>query len=146
MTGAVAGLATITPAAGYVTVLQSALIGIIASSGCYMAVKFKMRKGWDDALDVWGVHGMGGVIGTICLGLFATTEINPNGANGLFSGGGFTLLFKEVVAILIAVVYAYFFTLLILKAINKFTPVKVDPELEKEGLDISFHGEVARNL
>ncbi len=146
MTGAVAGLATITPAAGYVTVLQSAVIGIIASIGCFMAVKFKMRKGWDDALDVWGVHGMGGVIGTICLGLFATTEINPNGANGLFSGGGFTLLFKETVAIIIAVVYAYFFTLLILKVINKFTPVKVDPELEKEGLDISFHGEVARNL
>lgn len=146
MTGAVAGLATITPAAGYVTVLQSALIGIIAAIGCYTAVKFKMRKGWDDALDVWGVHGMGGVIGTICLGLFATTEINPNGANGLFSGGGFNLLFKELVAILIAVVYAYFFTLLILKAINKFTPVKVDPELEKDGLDIAYHGEVARNL
>lgn len=146
MTGAVAGLATITPAAGYVTVLQSAVIGVIASIGCYMAVKFKMRKGWDDALDVWGVHGMGGVIGTICLGLFATTDINPNGANGLFSGGGFTLLFKETVAILIAVVYAYFFTMLILKAINRFTPVKVDPELEREGLDITFHGEVARNL
>lgn len=146
MTGAVAGLATITPAAGYVTVLQSAVIGIIASIGCFMAVKFKMRKGWDDALDVWGVHGMGGVIGTICLGLFATTDINPNGANGLFSGGGFTLLFKETVAILIAVVYAYFFTMLILKAINRFTPVKVDPELEREGLDITFHGEVARNL
>jgi Amt family ammonium transporter len=146
MTGAVAGLATITPAAGYVTVLQSALIGIIAAIGCFMAVKYKMRRGWDDALDVWGVHGMGGVIGTICLGLFATTEINPNGANGLFSGGGFTLLFKEICAILLAVVYAYFFTLLILKAINKFTPVKVDPECEREGLDISFHGEVARNL
>jgi Amt family ammonium transporter len=146
MTGAVAGLATITPAAGYVTVLQAALIGIIASIGCYLAVKFKMRKGWDDALDVWGVHGMGGVIGTICLGLFATTKINPNGADGLFMGGGFTLLFKEVCAILIAIVYAYFFTLLILKAINKFTPVKVDPELEREGLDMAFHGEIARDL
>lgn len=146
MTGAVAGLATITPAAGYVTVLQSALIGIIAAIGCFLAVKYKMRRGWDDALDVWGVHGMGGVIGTVCLGLFATTGINPNGANGLFSGGGFTLLFKEITAILLAVVYAYFFTLIILKAINKFTPVKVDPACEKEGLDISFHGEVARNL
>jgi len=146
MTGAVAGLATITPAAGYVTVLQSALIGIIAAIGCFMAVKFEMRKGWDDALDVWGVHGMGGVIGTVCLGLFATTTINPNGANGLFSGGGFTLLIKEVTAIIIAIVYAYSFTMLILKAINKFTPVKVDPEMEKEGLDIGFHGEVARDL
>lgn len=146
MTGAVAGLATITPAAGYVTVLNAAVIGIIASLGCYMAVKYKMRKGWDDALDVWGVHGMGGVIGTICLGLFATTKINPNGADGLFYGGGVVLLLKEISAILIAVVYAYYFTLLILKAINIFTPVKVDPELEKEGLDISFHGEVARNI
>jgi len=89
---------------------------------------------------------MGGVIGTVCLGLFATTTINPNGANGLFSGGGFTLLIKEVTAIIIAIVYAYSFTMLILKAINKFTPVKVDPEMEKEGLDIGFHGEVARDL
>jgi Amt family ammonium transporter len=86
MTGAVAGLATITPAAGYVTIQSAVIIGIIAGVGCYLAVKFKERKNWDDALDVWGVHGMGGVIGTICLGLFATKTINQNGVDGLFYG------------------------------------------------------------
>jgi len=146
MTGAVAGLATITPAAGYVTVVSSAIIGIIAAIVCYMAVKFKMKRGWDDALDVWGVHGMGGVVGTILVGFFATKTINPNVPNGLFYGGDISLLVKEVTAILIAVVYAYFFTILILKFINLFTPVKVDPESEKTGLDISVHGEVARQL
>ena len=75
MTGAVAGLATITPAAGYVTIQSAVLIGIVAGIGCYLAVKFKEKQEWDDALDVWGVHGMGGVIGTICLGLFATKTI-----------------------------------------------------------------------
>lgn len=95
MTGAVAGLATITPAAGYVTLQSSVLIGIIAGIGCYLAVKFKEKQEWDDALDVWGVHGMGGVIGTICLGLFATKTINVNGVDGLFYGGGISFLFNS---------------------------------------------------
>lgn len=146
MTGAVAGLATITPAAGYVTIQSAAIIGIIAGIGCYLAVKFKDMKGWDDALDVWGVHGMGGVIGTICLGLFATTTINPNGVDGLFYGGGAGLLLKEIAAILFAVVYAFSFTVFILKVINRFIPVKASLREEKEGLDISYHGEIARDI
>ena len=146
MTGAVAGLATITPAAGYVTLQSSVLIGIIAGIGCYLAVKFKEKQEWDDALDVWGVHGMGGVIGTICLGLFATKTINANGADGLFYGGGITLLFKQIVAILLAVVYGFFFTLLLLKGINRMVTVKASLKEEKEGLDISYHGEIARDI
>ena len=146
MTGAVAGLATITPAAGYVTLQSSVLIGIIAGIGCYLAVKFKEKQEWDDALDVWGVHGMGGVIGTICLGLFATKTINPNGADGLFYGGGITLLFKQIAAILLAVVYGFFFTLLLLKGINRMVTVKASLKEEKEGLDISYHGEIARDI
>ena len=146
MTGAVAGLATITPAAGYVTLQSSVLIGIIAGIGCYLAVKFKEKQEWDDALDVWGVHGMGGVIGTICLGLFATKTINANGADGLFYGGGITLLFKQIVAILLAVVYGFFFTLLLLKGINRLVTVKASLKEEKEGLDISYHGEIARDI
>ena len=146
MTGAVAGLATITPAAGYVTLQSSVMIGIIAGIGCYLAVKFKEKQEWDDALDVWGVHGMGGVIGTICLGLFATKTINANGADGLFYGGGITLLFKQVAAILLAVVYGFFFTLLLLKGINRLVTVKASLKEEKEGLDISYHGEVARDI
>jgi Amt family ammonium transporter len=146
MTGAVAGLATITPAAGYVTLQSSVIIGIIAGIGCYLAVKFKEKQQWDDALDVWGVHGMGGVIGTICLGLFATTTINPNGVDGLFNGGDFSFLGKQLVAILLATVYGFFFTLLLLKGINKLVPVKASSREEKEGLDISYHGEVARDI
>ena len=144
MTGAVAGLATITPAAGFVTLPVSALIGIIAGAGCFLSVRYKMNKGWDDALDVWGVHGMGGVIGTILLGLFATTAINENGVNGLFYGGGFELLLKQLTALVLAIGIAFFFTLLILRIIDRFVRVKVSAREEKYGLDLTHHGEVAR--
>jgi len=110
MTGAVAGLATITPASGYVTVGSAAMIGTMSGIVCYMAVEFKNRMKWDDALDVWGVHGVGGVFGTILLGFFATTAINPGTPNGLFYGGGLELLFKELVALLFAIVWASSFT------------------------------------
>jgi Amt family ammonium transporter len=146
MTGAVAGLATITPAAGYVTIQSAVMIGIIAGIGCYLAVKFKEKQEWDDALDVWGVHGMGGVIGTICLGLFATKTINTNGVDGLFYGGGISFLLKQIAAILLATVYGFFFTLLLLKGINRLVTVKASLKEEKEGLDISYHGEVARDI
>jgi Amt family ammonium transporter len=142
MTGAVAGLATITPAAGFVNIYGAATIGVIASIGCFLAVRLKEKKGWDDALDVWGVHGMGGVIGTICLGLFATKSINS--VNGLFYGGGTDLLIKEGVAILLAITYGFFFTLGLFKLINKITPVRVSKEEQEIGLDLSLHGEVAR--
>jgi ammonium transporter, Amt family len=144
MTGAVAGLATITPAAGFVDIYSSAIIGVIASIGCFMAVKFKERKGWDDALDVWGVHGMGGVIGTLCLGLFADSAINPAVPDGLFFGGGVGLLFKEAVALVFAVGVGFFFTLYLFRAINKFVPVRVTQVQQNVGLDILAHGEVAR--
>lgn len=145
MTGAVAGLATITPAAGYVSIPVAALIGLVAGIGCYIAVKFKDKKNWDDTLDVWGVHGMGGVFGSIMLGLFATKAINPGGVDGLFYGGGYMFLVKQVVAIIFASALGYFFTLYMLKLINRFTPVKVSEEEEKQGLDITMHGEVARS-
>jgi Amt family ammonium transporter len=144
MTGAVAGLATITPAAGFVDIYSAALIGIIAAFGCFAAVKFKERKGWDDALDVWGVHGMGGIIGTVCLGFFANSTINSAIPNGLFFGGDGMLLFKECVAIVFATSYAFFFTVLLFKIINKFIPVRVTDMEQELGLDLSHHGEVAR--
>ena len=84
--GAVAGLATVTPAAGFVGPLSAALIGIIAGIACYFGIRLKGKLGYDDSLDVVGIHGVGGVIGLLCAGLFATTEVNPNGANGLFFG------------------------------------------------------------
>jgi Amt family ammonium transporter len=146
MTGAVAGLATITPAAGYVTIQSAALIGIVAGIGCYFAVKFKEKQDWDDALDVWGIHGMGGLIGTLLLGFFATKTINPNGADGLFYGGSISFLLKQTGAIIITVVYSLFFTLFLLRGINWLIPVKASLREEREGLDIHYHGETARDI
>jgi Amt family ammonium transporter len=144
LTGSVAGLATITPAAGYVDLHTAFFIGIIASVGCFLAVKLKNKLKWDDALDVWGVHGVGGVIGSILLGIFATKSINPAGADGLLYGGvGF--FFKELTAILVASVYAFVFTYLMLMLINKVTRVRVLPEEEEMGLDELYHGEIARD-
>ncbi len=145
LTGSVAGMATITPAAGYVTLPVAALIGVVAGIGCYLSVQLKEHLKWDDALDVWGVHGMGGVIGTILVGVFATTTINPNGVNGVFYGGDFSFLGKQVVAIVFASAWAFVFTLYMLKFINKMVKVKVSDTEEEMGLDISFHGETARS-
>ena len=146
LTGSVAGMATITPAAGYVALPVAAMIGVIAGIGCYLSVKLKEHLKWDDALDVWGVHGMGGVIGTILVGLFATTSINPNGVNGLFYGGEASFVGKQIVAIVFASIWAFVFTYLMLKGINKLVEVKVTDSDEEMGLDMSFHGEVARTM
>lgn len=144
MTGAVAGLATITPAAGYVSLGSAVFIGISAGIVCFFAVKFVTHKQWDDALDVWGVHGVGGVLGTILLGFFASKGINPNGADGLLFGGGVSFLLKQLVAIFFASAWGFVFTILMLKAINKFVPVKVSRMDQDKGVDLVFHGEIAR--
>jgi len=140
LTGAVAGLATITPAAGFVPLWAAMLIGILAGFLCYLAVQLKNKWGWDDALDVWGVHGMGGVFGTILLGVFASSAIN--GQSGLLEGDG-AFFFKEIVAVIISAAYAFIFTYLMLTIINYITPVKVKIEDEDKGLDASLHGEHA---
>ncbi|WP_421921181.1 ammonium transporter [Marinifilum sp.] len=140
LTGAVAGLATITPAAGFVPLWAAMLIGIVAGALCYVAVQFKNKWGWDDALDVWGVHGMGGVFGTIALGVFASSAINNQ--SGLLEGDAAFFL-KEVTAVLIGAIYAFVFTYLMLAIINYITPVKVNEEDEDLGLDASLHGERA---
>jgi Amt family ammonium transporter len=140
LTGAVAGLATITPAAGFVPLWAAMLIGIAAGAICYMAVQLKNKWGWDDALDVWGVHGIGGVTGTICLGIFASAAIN--GQSGLIEGNaGFFM--KQFVSVVISAVYAFIFTYLMLAIINLITPVKVSEADEDLGLDASLHGEIA---
>lgn len=142
LTGFVAGLATITPAAGFVPLWAAVIIGIAAGLLCYIAVQFKNKWGWDDALDVWGVHGVGGSLGTILLGVFATTQINAHGANGLLYGGT-TFFFKEVVAIIFASTYAFVFTYASLVIINKFTRVRTTKEDEEFGLDDNMLGEHA---
>ena len=141
LTGAVAGLATITPAAAYVSTGSAALIGLSAGIICYVAVSLKNKLHWDDALDVWGVHGVGGALGIVMLGLLGNTSINPAGANGLFFGGD-EFFIKELVAILISSVYAFIFTYGMLWIINKVTTVKTT-EVEETTLDESLHGETA---
>ncbi|MGD9977662.1 MAG: ammonium transporter [Bacteroidales bacterium] len=142
LTGSIAGLATITPCAGFVPVWASPIIGTVAGLVCYWAVQFKNKMQWDDALDVWGVHGVGGVLGTILLGFFASEAVNKAGANGLVFGSG-SFLFKEVVSVVGAAAYAFGFTYLMLIIINRITPVRVKEEEEKLGLDNSLHGERA---
>ena len=142
LTGSVAGLATITPAAGFVSPASAALIGILAGIICYYAVALKNKLGWDDALDVWGVHGVGGFIGILFLGLFASKVWNPAGADGLLLGGaGF--FGKQCAAVAISSVWAFTFTWGMLWLINKITPVRVEAAHEATGLDAGLHGEEA---
>lgn len=142
LTGSIAGLATITPCAGFVPVWSAPIIGTVAGLVCYGAVQFKNRMKWDDALDVWGVHGMGGVLGTILLGVFASKTINAAGADGLVLGNA-AFFWKEVAAVVIASVYAFVFTYVMLIIINLITKVRVPEEAQREGLDMALHGEKA---
>lgn len=142
LTGAVAGLATITPAAAYVSPSSACIIGILAGLICYYAVALKNKLNWDDALDVWGVHGVGGTLGVTALGIFATTAVNASGADGLLQGNA-AFFFKEVIAVVGASLYAFLFTYGMLWVINKFTPVKVSDKDEEVGLDETLHGENA---
>jgi Amt family ammonium transporter len=142
LTGAVAGLATITPAAGYVSPTTAVIYGILSGLICYSAVAIKNKAGWDDALDVWGVHGVGGFLGIVLLGVFASTAWNPNGADGLLLGGvGF--FGKQVTAAVVCSLWAFIFTYGMLWLIDRVTRVKVDPSAEERGLDAALHGEEA---
>lgn len=142
LTGAVAGLATITPAAGYVSLGAAALIGTVAAVVCYYAVMLKNHLRWDDALDVWGVHGVGGLLGTVLLGVFASKVWNPAGANGLLAGNA-DFLWKQIVAAVVSGVWAFVFTYGMLKLINCVTPVKIDEKTQHDGLDEALYGEEA---
>jgi Amt family ammonium transporter len=141
LTGAVAGLATVTPAAGYVTPGAAFIIGILAGIICYAAISFKNKRQWDDALDVWGVHGIGGGTGVILLGVFATTSVNAAGAQGLLAGG-FAFFGMQVAAVALAMVWAFAFTYVMLVLINKVTPVRVT-DVEESSLDEDQLGEDA---
>jgi ammonium transporter, Amt family len=142
LTGAVAGLATITPAAAYVSLPSAVIIGISSGIVCYLAVHLKNKIGWDDALDVWGVHGIGGVLGTILLGVFASKAVNAAGADGLMQGGSHFFL-VQLAAVAGSAIYAFIFTYVMLALINKITRVRVSEAEEDSGLDSSIHGEKA---
>ncbi len=143
VTGAVAGLATITPASGYVSIQSAALIGIIASLVCYCAV-FMVRKHLDDALDVFGVHGVGGIIGSILVGVFAATLWNHAGPSGLFESGSFAQVGKQFTAVIFASVWSFIFTLFILWVIDKISPVRL-ASVDEDNIDSVVFDEHAYN-
>jgi ammonium transporter, Amt family len=142
-TGAIAGLVGITPAAGYVTVQSALIIGLIAAPICYFAIHFiKARFKYDDTLDAFGVHGIGGIWGALATGIFATKDVNSAGNNGLLYGNAEQLL-HQFVGVATAVVLGAVGTFIILKVISLFTSLRVKKEDELLGLDLSFHKELA---
>ena len=140
MTGAVAGLVTITPAAGYVQPWAAALIGIICAFVCYGAIMLRGKMGWDDALDVWGVHGVGGALGTILVGLFAAAAVDK--VSGLFEGNVHQFLI-QLLGAGIAIVNTFVLTYVLLWVVNLITPVRVSEKIEVAGLDEGLFGEEA---
>jgi Amt family ammonium transporter len=140
--GAIAGLATITPAAGFVTPNCAVIIGMLGGGLCYMAVLAKTRLGFDDSLDVVGIHGVGGLLGTLCLGVFASAAVNPAGADGLIHGNG-GLLWAQLKGVAAVGMYTLAVSWILLKAIDALTPLRVGPAAEEEGLDTSQHSESA---
>ncbi len=143
--GAIAGLATVTPAAGFVGPNAAVIIGLLAGICCYCAVTAKTSLGYDDSLDVVGIHGLGGIIGTFCLGIFASKAINPAGADGLLAGNP-ALLGTQVLGIAVVGIYAFVASWILLKIMNAVIGLKVSEEAEMAGLDVSEHSETAYNL
>lgn len=143
VSGALAGLVAITPACGFVTPFSSILIGFIGGAICFWAIfSLKAKLGYDDALDAFGLHGIGGTWGAIATGLFATTSVNSAGANGLFYGDA-GLLWKQIIATLATYTFVAVVTYIIIKVVNIFMPIRVTEEEESLGLDITLHGEKA---
>jgi Amt family ammonium transporter len=143
LTGAVAGLACITPAAGYVQPWASAIIGLLAAFVCYGAMQFRARMGWDDALDVWACHGVGGLLGSILTGVFAVAAVN--GVSGLVEGNVHQFIVQTLAALGV-MVYGFGMTWIILKVQNIFSPVRVPDAVEVKGLDEGLFGERAYEL
>lgn len=139
-TGCIAGLATITPAAGFVSPAAAIAIGAGAGVLCYAALNMKTRFGYDDSLDAFGVHGIGGITGTLGVGLFASLAVNAGGADGLFFGGSQTLL-TQAKAIGVVAGYSLAITFIIMKLIDLTVGLRVDEKHEVMGLDLSQHSE-----
>ncbi len=143
--GAVAGLATVTPASGYIGPIAAILIGFLAGAVCYLAISLKIRLRFDDSLDVVGIHGVGGILGTLALGVFASKAVNTAGADGLLAGNpGF--LVTQAFAVLVVGVYAFVTSWILLKVIDALLGLRLNDDAEVIGLDLSEHGETAYNV
>jgi len=143
--GAVAGLVAVTPAAGFVGPLSALIIGGLAGVICYGAVVAKSTLGYDDSLDVVGIHGVGGTWGALATGLFASTAVNPDGANGLLFGNA-GQLWVQFLSVLVTCIFAFVMTVVILKVLDLTIGLRVDDEEEVRGLDITQHSETAYSL
>jgi Amt family ammonium transporter len=138
--GAVAGLVAITPASGFVGPTSALIIGALVSVICYGGIMLKSRLGYDDSLDVVGIHGLGGTWGALATGLFASKLINPSGANGLFFGNP-GQLWTQFLAVAVTWIFAFVMTSIILKVVDVIVGLRVTDEEEERGLDISQHNE-----
>ncbi|NLI91684.1 MAG: ammonium transporter [Peptococcaceae bacterium] len=144
ISGMVAGLGAITPACAFVTPISAIAIGLVSSGLCYFAVAYlKEKLGYDDTLDCFGIHGIGGTWGTLAAGLFCTTALNPNSVNGVFYSGSFSQLGVQAVGVITTYAYAGIVTFLILKVVAAFTPLVASANEQESGLDITQHGESA---
>ncbi|MGW4208737.1 ammonium transporter [Lentzea sp. NPDC004789] len=141
--GAVAGLVAITPACAFVSPLGAIAIGVIAGALCSLAVGLKFRFGFDDSLDVVGVHLVGGLVGTLLIGFFGTTSVNSAGADGLFYGGGFSQLGKQAVAAFAVLGFSFVLTFIIAFVVNKTVGFRATEEAEVAGIDEAEHAESA---
>jgi ammonium transporter, Amt family len=140
--GVIAGLATVTPAAGFIGPISAIMIGALAGSACYFAIVWKGRFGYDDSLDVVGIHGVGGVLGILATGLLASKAINAGGADGLLFGNPAQFSVQLLTA-LAATIFSVIGTYLILKIVEGMTGLRIPAEDEATGLDLSQHDERA---
>ncbi len=146
VTGSIAGLATVTPASGFVSVGSAVIIGLLASVGCFIAIAIiKPKFGYDDSLDAFGVHGIGGMIGTLLTGLFASKVINAAGADGLFLGNPKQFLI-QLFAVAVVALYTFSVTFLIYKLVDVFFGIRVKEKDEIVGLDLTQHRESAYTI
>ncbi|MCV7202780.1 ammonia channel protein [Mycolicibacterium peregrinum] len=143
--GAITGLVAITPACGAVTPIGAIFVGAIAGAICVYAVGFKEKLGYDDSLDVVGVHLVGGVVGTLLIGFFAS-EGMPNATNGLFYGGGFDQLWKQAVAAVAVMAYSFAVAFAIAFVLKKTIGIRISSEDEEKGIDTTFHRDSAYEL
>ncbi|MFM8973058.1 MAG: ammonium transporter [Actinomycetota bacterium] len=143
--GAVAGLVAITPCAGFVGGMAPILIGAVTGFICFWAVNLKVRFGYDDSLDVVGVHLFGGILGSLLVGLFADTAVNEAGKDGLFFGGGWDLMAEQVIAVAATLVFSFVVTALIALVLRAVMPggIRASAEDEETGLDLTQHSETA---